>query len=145
MSGRNWRHSRKIGSIDVEHPVALQQQSRPTDGEAGRAEQDDDDDARKHCLLDASMLGLSLVVDCVLFHGQANAHAPRPSLTRSRRYGSSRALSEGRWHGWRPSEAEQASSQDWPEPAINQPESRAAASGRKRANAARVTEVHEDM
>ncbi len=145
MFGRNWRHSRKIGSIDVEHPVALQQQNRPTDGEEGRTEHDDVDDARKHWLLDASMLGLSLVVDCALFHGQAKAHAPMPSLTRSRRYASSRALSEGRWHGWRPSEAEQASSQDWPEPAINQPESRAAASGKRMANATRVTEVHVGM
>jgi hypothetical protein len=99
MVGTNSRHSCRIGSREDTHPVSLQQQTRPTKSDDGSVAQDEVDDARKHCSIEASMLGPSGAVICVLFHGHAKAKTPNSSFTRSRTYGSSTAWSEGRWHG----------------------------------------------
>jgi hypothetical protein len=57
MVGTNRRHSLRTGSSDAAQPVSLQQHRRATDAFDGRTEQDAVLGARKHCALDASMLG----------------------------------------------------------------------------------------
>ena len=124
MLGTNLRHSLTIGSRDVVQPVVLQQHTRALLGASGLPEHVVDAAARRPCALDASKLGPAGLVVWVVFHGHTNACAPSSILMRSRRYGSSTARREGRWHGLRPRAGEHASSHDWPKPARNQPESR---------------------